>query len=206
MRTFGGANFYYVEKKVKLSVLGFSFNQTQSGTYGLVLAEENGLRRLMIVIGTPEAQSIAFVLHDTRPPRPLTHDLFASMMSSLDTTLREAFIYKYENGVFYSRLLLNRDDGKNILMESRTSDAIAIALRTKSPVYTTESIMQALGIVITGSEIPAENSPVDTRSKREPQMDYSAFTPEELNVMLTDAIEGEDYELASILRDEIKKR
>jgi bifunctional DNase/RNase len=195
-----------MEKKVKLSVLGFSFNQTQSGTYGLVLAEDNGLRRLMIIIGTPEAQSIAFVLHDTRPPRPLTHDLFVSMMNDFDATLREAFIYKYDNGVFYSRLLLNKEDGKNVMVESRTSDAIAIALRANSPVYTTESIMQNLGIVITGSEIRQETDTIEMRSKRKAQVDYSAFTKEELNTMLTDAIEGEDYELASILRDEIKKR
>jgi bifunctional DNase/RNase len=195
-----------VEKKVKLSVLGFSFNQTQSGTYGLVLAEDNGLRRLMIIIGTPEAQSIAFVLHDTRPPRPLTHDLFVSMMNVFDAILREVFIYKYDNGVFYSRLLLNKEDGKNVIVESRTSDAIAIALRTNSPVYTTESIMQNLGIVITGSEIQQEADTIEMRNKRKAQVDYSSFTKEELDTMLTGAIEGEDYELASILRDEIKKR
>jgi bifunctional DNase/RNase len=195
-----------VEKKVKLSVLGFSFNQTQSGTYGLVLAEEDGLRRLMIIIGTPEAQSIAFVLHDTRPPRPLTHDLFVSMMNDFDITLWETFIYKYENGVFYSRLLLNREDGRNVIVESRTSDAIAIALRTNSPVYTTEGIMQTLGIVITGTEEKSENSAMSMRSKREDKVDYSTFTKAELETMLTDAIEDEDYELASILRDKIKKR
>jgi bifunctional DNase/RNase len=195
-----------VEKKVKLSVLGFSFNQTQSGTYGLVLAEEASLRRIMIIIGTPEAQSIAFVLHDTRPPRPLTHDLFVSMMESFGIMLREAFIYKYENGMFFSRLVMNKKDGKNVIIESRTSDAIAIALRTQSPIYITESIMQTLGIVIAGDEDKPENDAINTRSKREGQMDYSAFTKTELETMLTESIEGEDYELASILRDEIKKR
>lgn len=194
-------------KKIKLSVLGFSFNQTQSGTYGLVLAEDEGLRRLMIVVGTPEAQSIAFKLQNTEPPRPLTHDLFYSFMNSFDIKLEEVLIYKYENGVFYSKLLFQQD-GKTVEVESRTSDAIGIALRSKSGIYTTEDIMRELAVVFTegdeetaskemftGAETPANNN-----------SSYALLNQEELQSMLNDAINNEDYELASVLRDELKKR
>ena len=195
-----------MESKVKLSVLGFSFNQTQSGTYGLVLAENDGLRRLMIIIGTPEAQSIAFVLHDTHPPRPLTHDLFVSMMNEFEITLREVLIYKYENGVFFSRLLLNGENERNVIVESRTSDAIAIALRTNSPIYTTESIMQELAIVVSDEDQESEIESFESLEGKVKQRDYSSFNKMELEAMLTDAIRNEDYELASVLRDELNKK
>lgn len=197
---------FVVQKKIKLSVLGFSFNQTQSGTYGLVLAEDDGLRRLMIIIGTPEAQSIAFVLHDTQPPRPLTHDLFISMMNEFNIVLKEVLIYKYENGVFFSKLLLKGEGQNSVVIESRTSDAIAIALRFSSPIYTTEEIMQELAIVVSESDDESELESFEPLAGTEAKQDYSSFSKEELEAMLTDAIEGEDYELASILRDEINKK
>lgn len=192
----------YMEDRIKLSVLGFSFNQTQSGTYGLVLAEEDGLRRLMVVIGTPEAQSIAFKLQGSIPPRPLTHDLFQMMLSQLGILLLEVNIYKYENGVFFSRMIF-RQESKIIEIESRTSDAIAIALRTKSPVFTTEAIMQDQAVVF--DESTADNS----RSEDEKDnlaLDYSLLNQDELESLLKDAIDGEDYELASLLRDELQRK
>ncbi|GAB6012952.1 bifunctional nuclease family protein [Viscerimonas tarda] len=195
-----------MEKKVKLSVLGFSFNQTQSGTYGLVLAEDAGLRRLMIIIGTPEAQSIAFVLHETQPPRPLTHDLFVSMITGFNIHLQEILIYKYDNGVFFSRLILTGADGRTVIIESRTSDAIGIALRTNSPVYTTENIMQELAIVVSDLRETADNESSESSAGQEEKCDYSTFSKTELEAMLMDAINGEDYELASVLRDEIKQK
>ena len=191
-----------MEDKVKLSVLGFSFNQTQSGTYGLVLAEEDGLRRLMIVVGTPEAQSIAFRLQGSVPPRPLTHDLFQTLISQFGIVLLEIDIYKYENGVFYSKMILRQ--GTFITeVESRTSDAVAIALRTKSPIYTTATIMKEQAIIVD------EGTSQDTTSEDEKDnlaLDYSLLDQEELETLLKDAIEGEDYELASLLRDEIRKK
>lgn len=191
-----------MEDKIRLSVLGFSFNQTQSGTYGLVLAEEEGVRRLIIVIGTPEAQSIAFRLQGSTPPRPLTHDLFQTLTSQFGITLLEVVIYKYDNGVFYSKMYF-RQGTLNIELESRTSDAIAIALRTKSPIYTTKTIMQDHAIVFeenSSSEITQEDE------KDNLALDYSLLDAEELETLLKDAIEGEDYELASLLRDELKKK
>ena len=198
--------YFVLEKKVKLSALGFSFNQTQSGTYGLVLAEDTGFRRLMIIVGTPEAQSIAFILHNTQPPRPLTHDLLVSVMGDFDISLQEVVIYEYEKGVFFSKLLLINAEGKNVTVESRTSDAIAIALRTGSPVYTTETIMQELGVVVSLTEDEGENKIAGLSDELDELRDYSSFTIEELETMLTDTLENEDYELASVLRDEIKKK
>ncbi|WP_029906423.1 bifunctional nuclease family protein [Prevotella sp. 10(H)] len=192
-----------MNERVKLSVLGFSFNQTQSGAYGLVLAEEDGARRLMIVVGTPEAQSIAFKLQGSHPPRPLTHDLFKSLFNQLDITLREAEIYKYENGVFFSRMLLSQGD-KTIYIESRTSDAVGIALRTKSPIYTTEAIMQEQAIIFDESSIQDTGASEDDKDNL--ALDYSLLDKDELETLLKDAIEGEDYELASLLRDELQRK
>lgn len=188
--------------RVKLSVLGFSFNQTQSGAYGLVLDEEDGIRRLMIVVGTPEAQSIAFKLQGSVPPRPLTHDLFKTLLSKLDIVLREVEIYKYENGVFFAKLVLAQED-KIIEIESRTSDAVAIALRTKSPIYTTEAIMREQAVIFDENAVQ-ENSDEDEKDNL--ALDYSLLSPEELETLLKDAVDGEDYELASLLRDELNRK
>lgn len=189
-----------MEKKVKLLVLGFSFNQTQSGTYGLVLAEEGGKRRLMIVVGTPEAQSIAFKLHNSQPPRPLTHDLFYEFMFRFEIDLLEVNIYKYEDGVFFSKMILRQHE-EVIQIESRTSDAVSIALRAKAPIYTTESIMERLSVTFD------ENAKKENQQKEEHfTPDYSLLYPEELEALLKDAIDGEDYELASLLRDELAKK
>lgn len=196
-------------KKIKLTVLGFSFNQTQSGTYGLVLAEESGLRRLMVIVGTPEAQSIAFKLQNTEPPRPLTHDLFYSLMNNLNISLKEVLIYKYQNGVFYSRIIFEQNE-EEVRIESRTSDAIGIALRSNSPIYTTEDIMEELAIVVT-------NTSDDSSDEDEPEMiagndsteyidSYAKLSIIELESMLYDAIDNEDYELASVLKNKIDEK
>lgn len=194
------------DKKVKLTVLGFSFNQTQSGTYGLVLAEEVGFRRLMIVVGAPEAQSIAFKLQNTEPPRPLTHDLFYTFMSEFDIVLQEVFVYKYENGVFFSQLIFKQKDSI-VTIDSRTSDAIGIALRTKSAIFTTEKIMQDLAIVFSNSDEDSEKKDFVSGNDSTEYVDtYALLSKEELESMLTEAIKYEDYELASVLKDELDKR
>lgn len=190
--------------RVKLSVLGFSFNQTQSGAYGLVLSEEGGVRRLMVIVGTPEAQSIAFKLQDSAPPRPLTHDLIKTILSQLNVTLREVEIYKYEDGIFFSRIILEQED-KVIQLESRTSDAVAIALRTQSPIYTTEQIMRDHSIVFdenAAKETTKEEEVEDTKK----EIDYSLLNKSELEALLQEAVAGENYELASLLRDELEKK
>ncbi len=192
-----------MSEKVKLTVLGFSFNQTQSGTYGLVLSEEEGIRRLMIVVGAPEAQSIAFRLQHISPPRPLTHDLFGPIMDSFHITLNEVFIYEFIDGVFHSKLILT--DGEQLVeIDSRTSDAIAIAIRTGSPIYTTEAIMQKLAVVIDDKELEAREHRDD--DLKDSPYDFSLQSVEELEEQLKEALSKEDYELASILRDEITKK
>lgn len=191
------------KEKVKLKVLGFSFNQTQTGTYGLVLSEELGRRRLMVIVGTPEAQSIAFELQHSMPPRPLTHDLFRTFINKFKISLTEALIYKYENGVFFSQLTFEQS-GNIVQVESRTSDAVAIALRTNSPIYTTEGIMRELAVVFDENENVLSSPPQRSVSADAPEIEED--TVEELKLKLQAAIDDENYELASILRDEISRK
>jgi bifunctional DNase/RNase len=191
------------KEKIKLKVLGFSFNQTQTGTYGLVLAEEAGRRRLMVIVGTPEAQSIAFELQHSVPPRPLTHDLFRTFIYKFKINLLDALIYKYENGVFFS-LLTFEQNGNIIEIESRTSDAVAIALRTNSPIYTTNEIMQELAVVFNENESVLSSPPQKSVSTDSPEIEEDSI--EELKLKLQAAIEDENYELASVLRDEIMRK
>lgn len=194
-----------LDKKVRLSVLGFSFNQSQTGTYGLVLAEKDGPRRLMVVVGTPEAQSIAFKLHNSKPPRPLTHDLFQTVLSKSGVKLKEVIIYKYnkEGGIFYSRLVFAQNED-TFEVESRTSDAVALALRARAAIYTTEKIMRDLSVVF--KEIEDEPEFETDLKEVDSEKFYSELHYEELDSMLRDAIEKEDYEMASLLRDELLKK
>lgn len=194
-------------KKIRLNILGLSVSQSQSGAYALVLAEENGDRRIPIIIGPIEAQSIAIQLEGLKPPRPLTHDLFKFMASSFEIFMVEVMIYKLEEGIFYSELVCMRDD-KIITIDSRTSDAVALALRFNCPIYTTEDILTRAGIVI---EFENEHNAEDwsqpliedpARGKHE----YEKYTSAELNQMLESAIQAEDYEKASAIRDEIQRR
>jgi uncharacterized protein len=200
--------------KIKLNVLGISYSQTQSGAYALVLTEENGDRRIPIIVGGFEAQSIAIQLEGLKPPRPLTHDLFLNFAVSFKIDILEVNIYKLEEGVFYSKLLC--DDGKNkITVDARTSDAIALALRFKCPIYTTEEIMERAGIVLDlGKEAKTKDTekesehgktvspPVSGRLNEE----FKEYNDEELQQLLHEAIGKEDYERASLIRDELNKR
>jgi len=199
--------------KIKLNVLGISYSQTQSGAYALVLTEEKGERRIPIIVGGFEAQSIAIQLEGLKPPRPLTHDLFMNFAQSFKINLIEVNIYKLEEGVFYSKLFC--DDGKKqITIDTRTSDAIALALRFKCPIYTTEEIMERAGIVLElGQESKKPNLTEDTTiteatpSAAAGSMEqYKDFTTQELNDMLKEAIDNEDYEKASLIRDELEGR
>jgi uncharacterized protein len=190
-------------QKVKLNVLGLSISQTQTGAYALVLSEENGDRRIPIIIGPVEAQSIAIQLEGLHPPRPLTHDLFKNIANAFGIDLVEVVIYKLEEGIFYSELICEQD-GNRVAVDSRTSDAVALALRFRCPIYTSEEILKKAGIVI---EVTDRNS---NDAGREEPVDngdpYSYNTIEDLDQMLKDAVKDENYELASELRDEITRR
>ncbi len=194
-------------QKIRLNILGLSVSQTQSGAYALVLAEEDGERRIPIIIGPVEAQAIAIQLEGLKPPRPLTHDLIKNMALAFDIALLEVTIYKLEEGIFYSELLCEMN-GKEIRIDSRTSDAVALALRFRCPIYTSEEILQKAGIVL---ETDDENSPVRSMfdDDEEPEASgssYAQYSTSELQVLLSEAIEDEDYEKASIIRDELNKR
>jgi len=198
-------------KRIKLNVLGISYSQTQSGAYALVLTEEEGERRIPIIIGGFEAQAIAIQLEGLTPPRPLTHDLFYNFASAFRISLREVEIYRLEEGVFYAKLIC-RNSGREITIDARTSDAIALALRFKCPIYTNEDIMTKSGVVLdANSEIKKENF---TKSyKEEKFQDKIKSTPElekfsvkELKELLNESIVKENYEKASFIRDELKRR
>jgi bifunctional DNase/RNase len=191
-------------KRIKLSILGISFSQVQAGAYALIFSEENGIRRLPIVIGTPEAQSIAIVMEGITPPRPLSHDLINSIFKELNINLVEVLIYKFEEGAFFSELLLEKD-GIEYKIDSRTSDAVALAIRTNSPIYTTEEIMQNMAIVFdehTSSD-HADPFKEETDNKEEELKDLRL---DALKHRLDDAVSEENYELATRIRDEINRR
>lgn len=190
-------------QKVKLNILGLSVSQTQSGAYALVLTEENGERRIPIIIGPVEAQAIAIQLEGLKPPRPLTHDLLKNLVSAFEIKVVEAFIYKLEEGIFYSELICLREE-QRIRIDSRTSDAVALALRFKCPIYTTEDILKRAGIVI-DFEDPTAGTASESK-KSATGSEYKNFTLAELNELLDEAINNEDYEKASTIRDEITRR
>lgn len=196
-----------MQNKIRLNILGLSVSQTQSGAYALVLTEENGDRRIPIIIGPVEAQAIAIQLEGLKPPRPLTHDLIKNMALAFEIALVEVVIYKLEEGIFYSELICEMN-GKEVKIDSRTSDAVALALRFRCPIFTTEEILHKAGIVLESED---EESPVRSRfdEPREPLSSgqpYENYTLAELNDMLREAVKDEDYEKASIIRDVIKKR
>lgn len=194
--------------KVKLNVLGISYSQTQSGAYALVLSEENGKRRIPIIIGGFEAQAIAIQLEGLTPPRPLTHDLFLNFSKSFGIELIDVQIYKLEEGVFFSKLRC--DNGKKeIYIDARTSDSIALALRFGCPIYTTEDILEKAGIVLDVEEGEPSDMPEKEENKKKADSDSDSLkqlTLEELNILLEESVMKEDYEKASRIRDEIQKR
>ena len=188
-------------KKVKLKVIGVSYSQTQSGAYALILSEENGNRRIPIIIGGFEAQAIVVKLENLAPPRPLTHDLLVLFAHKFGIAVLEVFIYKLEEGVFFSRLVCNNGE-KEILIDSRTSDAIALALRFGCPIYITEDILDKAGIAINLSDAD-ESTDSDIESEN---IKYNGYSNEELSKMISEAVKMEDYEKAAVIRDELERR
>jgi uncharacterized protein len=192
-------------KRVKLKVMGISYSQTQSGAYALILIEENGERRIPIIIGGFEAQAIVIKLENLDPPRPLTHDLFKKFADEFHISVIEVMIYKLEEGVFFSKLVCNNGE-KEYSIDSRTSDAVAIALRFGCPIFITEEILEKAGIIINpnDSEISAASEPENLIEPERTK--YESYTDDELYKMIDDAVKTEDYERAAAVRDEIEKR
>ena len=186
--------------KVKLKLIGITFSQVQAGAYALILAENEGARRVPIMIGTPEAQSIAIFLERLHPPRPITHDLFIALTKATNISIKEAFIYKYEDGVFFSELIFN-DGTKEIHLDSRTSDAIAIAIRVNADIFIAEEIMNEVSIELEEEEIIEGIE--DNLKKTDLTLDKMNI--DELKKALEEAIAMENYERASSIRDIINK-
>jgi uncharacterized protein len=192
-------------KRVRLKVMGISYSQTQSGAYALILIEENGDRRIPIIIGGFEAQAIVIKLENLDPPRPLTHDLFKKFADEFNIAVIEVMIYKLEEGVFFSKLVCN-NGVKEYSIDSRTSDAVAIALRFGCPIYITEDILKKAGITVNSpeSEMTSVN---EVENYFEPETTkYDTYSDEELYKMIDEAIKTEDYEKAAAVRDELSKR
>jgi hypothetical protein len=203
---------------VKLTIKGISYSQTQNGAYALILNEEEGERKLPIVIGAFEAQSIAIALEkDITPPRPLTHDLFKNFAVRFEIVIKQVIIHKLVDGVFYSSIICERDKIEEII-DARTSDAIALALRFNAPIFTYKNILDKAGIYLktapTKKDISKEDEAIidelmlgdDSGSSKASGDDYTRLGMKELNQLLDEAVKSENYEKAARIRDEISRR
>jgi bifunctional DNase/RNase len=201
---------------VRLNIKGISYSQTQSGAYALILSEENGQRKLPIVIGAFEAQSIAIALEkDIRPPRPLTHDLFKNFSDRFNILIKQVIIHKLVDGVFYASLICE-SHGVEEIIDARTSDAIALALRFSAPIFTYKNIIEQAGIILkinpkeeeeSDDSLVFEEANQDIESMAQTiENDYKNLSLSELKEQLKEAVKDEDYETAAKLRDEISKR
>ncbi len=201
-----------IMKKIELEIVALSHSITQTHSYAVVLGEVNGLRRLPIVIGGFEAQAIAVALEKMQPSRPLTHDLMKNFMNAFAIDLHEIIITDLQEGIFYSKLLCSTEND-TVEIDSRTSDAIALAVRFGCPIYTYENILENAGILMeqtpeadTGKkkkkkqEVAVENETIDS------QEDLKTMSLEELNTLLAEVLDSEDYIRAIAIRDEINNR
>ena len=205
-----------MDRRIRLKVMGISYSKLQSGAYALLLSEENGPHKIPIVIGGAEAQSIAIKMEGIIPPRPLTHDLFVSFAHAFGVKLVEVFIYKFEDGIFYSELSFS-DGTRTVQLDARTSDAIAIAMRTHTPIYTTPDVVSETGFIISDSDISDAESndsgKTDQVSDADvPGADYFAeprlenYAIEELERTLCQLTEDENYEEAARVNEILQRK
>ena len=195
---------------IQLLINGISYSQTQNGAYALILSEIEGERKLPIVIGTNEAQSIAIAIEkEIKPPRPLTHDLFKNFCVRFDIKIKQVIIHKLVDGVFYSSVICERD-GIEEIIDSRSSDAIALAIRFEAPIYTYENILEKAGVIIkVEKEIDERSLLKELFSDENSEVASSELkekTTKELEELLKIAIQNENYESAAKIRDEISNR
>lgn len=191
----------------KLIIRGISYSQTQSGAYALLLEHEETSVKLPVVIGNFEAQSISLGLEkDLKPPRPLTHYLFSKFVNSTHYTLESVIIYQIIDGVFFSNLnFKNKDNGEELILDARTSDAVAMAVRFDAPIYTTEQVLNEAGILLEIDQNSEASSP-DISADNSDISDFRKLSMEELNSLLEDAVKEEDYDLAMEIQEELKRR
>jgi len=196
---------------VQLLINGISYSQTQNGAYALILSEIEGERKLPIVIGTNEAQSIAIAIEkEIKPPRPLTHDLFKNFCVRFDIKIKQVIIHKLVDGVFYSSVICERD-GIEEIIDSRSSDAIALAIRFEAPIYTYENILEKAGVVLKIEKEIDEKSLLkelfsDEKAETTKIDDLKEKSKKELEELLKIAVQNENYESAAKIRDEISNR
>ena len=198
--------------KVKLNLVGITYNQIESGVYAVILQQEGGTRRIPIIIGFPEAQSIECKLQEVVTPRPLTHDMMANVMSTFGVTLNEVNIYKLPNGVFAAELVMTNGNETHVI-DSRSSDAIALAIRTGTPIYTTAAVLDEAGFEpgesgkrrTTGPE-PTRRAEKEEQPKAEPITEFSLKSIQQLNDDMQKAAESENYEEAARIKAEIDRR
>ncbi len=189
-------------KKIKLNVVGVSYSQIQVGAYALVLVEEVGNRRIPIIIGATEAQAIALHLEGYKYARPFSADLMFAFAKQFKVEIVEVVITKLEAGTFFAEIICEQNNTR-VALDSRTSDAIALALRFECPIYTTEDVMQKAGIHLSENIASKQSS---SASETTPNSLYATLSLNELNIKLEDAIKQENYEEASRIRDEINNR
>lgn len=187
-----------MEEKIRLDVLGITTNQLQAGAYALLLAEHDGSRRIPVVIGASEAQSIAAKLENVTLPRPLVHDMFHSVTRAFGIFVKEVFIYRFSKGVFYSEITFVEGD-REVKIDSRMSDAVAIAIRTKTPIYTNREVMDETSFDSGDKEAHRRTATSDDLETLR-QMPLERFAVEELEKMLGDCIANEEYERASEIK------
>ena len=194
-------------QKIKLVISGLSYSQTQSGAYALMLTEVGGKRKLPLVIGGFEAQAIAVELEKMKPNRPLTHDLFKSFAITYEVEVKEIVIYNFDEGIFYAKIICVKDDMISEI-DSRTSDAIAIGVRFDCPIYTFDKILQDAGTLIDDEFDQEDLTDLedDNEEYENTEESLSIATKEELEGLLNEALDNEDYESASKIRDELQKR
>ncbi len=190
-------------QKIELELIALSHSVTQTQNYAVVLGELNGNRRLPIVIGGFEAQAIAVVMERMNPNRPLTHDLFKNTLNAYNIDIKEVVINDLVEGIFFSKVICDKD-GDVVEMDSRTSDALAMAVRFNCPIYTYEFIMEGAGVIM--DELEESNVGEHSKIKNPNPMSYEKYSSEELNKLLNKAISEEDYEKAAKIRDEINRR
>jgi bifunctional DNase/RNase len=191
---------------IRLTINRISYSQTHNGAYALLLNEKNGERKLPVVIGGFEAQSIAVALEkEIKPPRPLTHDLFKNFSDCFEIKIKQVIIHKIVDGVFFSSLICVRDKIEEII-DSRTSDAIALAIRFNSPIFTYENVLEKAGIIIKAEETEKIKKEVSNKNPKTKKINYSKLSLIQLEKAVAIAVKNEDYELAAFLRDEINRK
>jgi bifunctional DNase/RNase len=194
-----------MELEIKLTITALVYNQTVVGTYGLVLSEEFGNRRFSVMIGEPEAQSIALKINNKKSPRPLTHDLIKNLLKAFDADLEKVLIYDMVNDVFFSELHIKKDN-KIIIVDARTSDAVALAVRADCPIYIKSEILEIVGTETDVSEDVEKKENLEINMNEMTVDDLNMLSMEELEDMLKLTVEEERYEIAVKIRDAIKQK